>query len=60
MTDRQIIVEVLRKLKVNEETFWARLNRCANEMALYYKKLVKQDEIIVLPVVRTVLDTLRK
>ena len=60
MTDKQIVVEVLKKHSVKKETILAGLERCANEMASYYKKIVKQDEIEVLPGVFAFLDKLAK
>ena len=62
MTDKEIIIEVLKKNGLDEQTIKSKLEECTKEMINYYffNKIVNDDKIIVLDGVRELLEELNK
>ncbi len=56
MTDQEIIIKVLLKNKLERKEIFTKLEKCMKEMESVFKKLVDNDEIILLPGVK---ETLR-
>jgi len=60
MTDRQIIVELMRIARVPERVIQARLDQCIRTMEHRYAEVLKADEIVVLPGVVDLLEALSR
>jgi len=60
MTDQQIIIEVLKKHKLNEQTIKSKIKDCMKVMIDSFKEIVKTDKIIVLNGVPELLEELYK
>lgn len=60
MTDQQIIIDVLKKNGLDEQTIRSKLEKCMNVMAKSFDKLVVKDEISVLSGVKELLEELNK
>ena len=60
MTDKQLIVEVLKKVGVSERKIKPKVEECAAEMVASFKKLIGNDNIAVLYGVRRLLALLEK
>jgi len=60
MTDKQLIIEVLKKVGVSERKIKPKVEECAAEMVASFKKLIGNDNIAVLYGVRRLLALLEK
>ena len=60
MTDRQIIVEVMRVQKVPERVIQSRLDQCIRIMEHRYAEVLRADELTVLPGVVGLLEALNR
>jgi len=60
MTDQQIIIEVLKKNGLDEQTIKLKLEKCIRTMSKSFDEMVKDDEIVVLEGVRELLEELDK
>ena len=60
MTDQQVIIEVLKKKGLNEQTIKSNLEECMKVMVNSFNKTVKNDEIVVLGGVQELLKELSK
>jgi phosphoglycolate phosphatase len=60
MTDRQIIVELMRVQRVPERVIQARLDQCIRTMEHRYAEVLKADELVVLPGVVDLLEALNR
>jgi phosphoglycolate phosphatase len=58
MTDRQIIVELMRLHKLYERAIQSRLDQCVRVMEKKYFEILKTDELTILPGVRELLEVL--
>ena len=60
MTDQQIIIEVLKKNGLAEQTIKSQLKKCMKIMVESFNKMVDKDEIIVLSGAQELLEELNK
>lgn len=60
MTDQQIIIEVLKKNGLDEQTIKSKLEECMKVMVDSFNKIVAKDEIIVLNGVQELLEEINK
>lgn len=60
MTDQQIIIEVLKKNGLDEQTIKSKLEECMKVMVDSFNKIVAKDEIIVLSGVQELLEELNE
>jgi phosphoglycolate phosphatase-like HAD superfamily hydrolase len=58
MTDREIIVELMRVARVPEPVIQARLDQCIRVMEHRYAEILKADDLVVLPGVVGLLEAL--
>ncbi|MGZ7069993.1 MAG: HAD family hydrolase [Methanobacterium sp.] len=58
MTDPDIAIHVLRKIGLNEDLIFSKLDECMNTIVEYFLKNVKRDRIPILPGVRDLLSLL--
>lgn len=49
MTDRQIIVEVMRLSRIPEKAIQSRLDQCIRVMEKKYSEMIRTDELVVMP-----------
>ncbi len=59
MSDPAIAIQVLKKIGVNEDIIFSRLNECMNEIVKFFLSNVKRDRIPLLPGVNELLESLR-
>ncbi|KPJ51234.1 hypothetical protein AMJ40_00575 [candidate division TA06 bacterium DG_26] len=59
MTDPAIIVEVLRRVGVDEETIQTKLEECMNAMIVSFNRLIEADRVCVLQGVEQLLEKLQ-
>lgn len=60
MTDPQIIIEVLKKKGLTEDTIKTKMNECTETIIDYFKKNVNHDNIPILEGVKELLEELNK
>ena len=60
MTDQQIIIEVLKKNGLNEQTIKLKIEECMKVMIEFFNKIVDSDEIVILDGVQELLEELNK
>lgn len=60
MTDKQILIEVLRKTGIEEKIILARLEACCSLMSAIYSEIVIREEVVVLAGVKDLLEALDK
>jgi len=48
MTDQEIIIKILGKFSVDEETIRSRLKKCMDSMPVKYAEIVKAEDIVIL------------
>ncbi len=60
MTDQQIIIEVLKKNGVDEESIKSKLKECIDAMVESYEKISGEDKVILLDDVKESLDELNE
>jgi len=60
MTDQQIIIEVLKKNGLNEQTIKSKIEECMKVMVEFFSKVVDSDEIVILDGVQELLKELNK
>lgn len=59
-TERQIILETLKKKGLEEPVIRAKMKECSEAIVEYYGKAVKRDNIVVLEGVKRLLEELKK
>lgn len=58
MTDHAIAVQVLKKIGLDEDIIYSRLDDCLGEIVKYFLENVKRDKIPILPGVMVMLESL--
>jgi phosphoglycolate phosphatase len=60
MTDKQIIIEILKRNNLDEKTIYSKLKECTEVMTLLFNKIVSKEKIILLEGVEDFLKELKE